>query len=116
MEHIKDRVSIEKRPHYIEKRRQMGHWEADLLHPRKAGAAILVNVERTSRFVLMAKQPGKHAEPVVNQLASWFAARPSTLRRTLTQDNGPEFFLHHRLKPLGILTSATRIALGKKEP
>ena len=102
--HIKDRVSIEKRPVYIEKRRQKGHWEADLLHPRKSGAAVLVAVERASRFVLLAKQPGKHAAPISDRLTGWFAAMPPDLRRSLTQDNGPEFFLHHRLNPLGVKT------------
>jgi IS30 family transposase len=104
MQHIKDRVSIEKRPLYIEKRRQYGHWETDLLHPRKSGPAVLVAVERTSRFVLLAKQPGKHAAPVAEQLTGWFAVLPSHLRRTLTQDNGTEFFLHYKLHPLGIKT------------
>jgi IS30 family transposase len=104
MQHIKDRVSIEKRPLYIEKRRQYGHWETDLLHPRKSGPAVLVEVERTSRFVLLAKQPGKHAAPVAEQLTGWFAVLPSHLRRTLTQDNGTEFFLHYKLHPLGIKT------------
>lgn len=104
MAHIRDRVSISKRPRYIEKRRQMGHWEADLLHPRKKGAAILVNVERASRFVLLAKQPGKHASLIAGQLTRWFACMPEGLRRTLTQDNGPEFFQHHQLNPLGVKT------------
>jgi IS30 family transposase len=104
VQHIKDRVSIEERPRYIEKRRQEGHWEADLLHPRKSGAAVLVAVERASRFVLLAKQPGKQASPVAEQLTNWFSLMPPSLRRTLTQDNGTEFFLHHRLNPLGIKT------------
>jgi len=102
--HISDRVSIEQRPLYIEKRRQKGHWETDLLHPRKSGAAVLVAVERASRFVLLAKQPGKHAAPVAEQLTNWFSPMPSGLRRSLTQDNGPEFFLHHRLNPIGVKT------------
>ena len=104
MGHIKDRVSVAKRPSYIEKRRQLGHWEADLLHPRKSGAAILVVHERASRLTLLAKQPGKHAQPIVDQIKSWFAAMPAHLRRTLTQDNGPEFFLHHQLHALGVKT------------
>ena len=104
MDHIKDRVSVAKRPSYIEKRCQLGHWEADLLHPRKSGAAILVVHERVSRLTLLAKQPGKHAQPVVDQIKNWFAAMPATLRRTLTQDNGPEFFLHHQLHALGVRT------------
>jgi transposase, IS30 family len=104
MEHIKDRVSLEKRPAYIGKRRQFGHWETDLLHPGKSGAAILVTHERASRYTLLAKQPGKHAQPVVDQIKNWFSNMPPQLRRTLTQDNGPEFFLHHQLNPLGVKT------------
>ena len=101
---IKDRVSIDQRPPHVENRRQYGHWETDLLHPRKSGAAVLVAVERTSRFVLLAKQQGKHAAPISDQLIGWFAAMPPQLRRTLTQDNGPEFFLHHKLNPMGMKT------------
>ena len=104
MEHIKDRVSLQKRPAYIEKRRQFGHWETDLLHPRKSGAAILVTHERASRYTLLAKQPGKQAQPVIDKIKSWFSNMPPQLRRTLTQDNGPEFFLHHQLHSLGVKT------------
>lgn len=104
MEHIKDRVSLDKRPAYIEKRCQPGHWEADLLHPRKSGAAVLVMVERATRYVFLAKLPSKHAKPVADQMKRWLSALPCQLRRTLTQDNGPEFFLHHLLHPLGIKT------------
>src|SRR5687768_6554957 len=93
--HIKDRVSIECRPAHVNSRRQSGHWEADLLHPRKSGAAILVAQERTTRYTLLAKQPGKHAQPVVDRIKLWFGVLPVQLRRSLTQDNGPEFFLHH---------------------
>ncbi len=101
---IKDRVSIEERPRSVESRRQMGHWETDLLHPRKSVAAVLVAIERTSHFVLLAKQPGKHAKPIVSQLASWLVPLPPNLRRSLTQDNGTEFSMHHRLNPFGIKT------------
>jgi len=104
MAHIKNRVSLANRPSYIEKRRQFGHWEADLLHPRKSGAAILVTQERASRYILLAKQPGKQAQPVANQMKPWFAAMPPPLRRTLTQDNGPQFFLHYQLHQIGLKT------------
>lgn len=104
IQHIKDRVSIDHRPLHINARRQPGHWEADLVHPRKSGAAILVAQERTTRYTLLAKQPGKHAQPVLDQLQRWFTTLPAGLRRSLTQDNGPEFCLHHQLNPLGIKT------------
>jgi IS30 family transposase len=102
--HIKDRVSIDHRPAHVDNRRQCGHWEADLLHPRKSGAAVLVAQERTSRYVLLARQPGKHAQPIVDQLARWLRVLPASMRRSLTQDNGPEFFQHHQLNAIGIKT------------
>jgi IS30 family transposase len=104
VQQFQHRVSIRERPAHVQRRRQPGHWEADLLHPRKAGAAILVAQERTTRYTLIAKQPGKHAQPVANQLKRWFAAMPEKLRRTLTQDNGPEFLCHHQLHDLGLKT------------
>jgi IS30 family transposase len=104
VEHIKHRVSIDCRPAAVNSRRQSGHWEADLLHPRKSGAAILVAQERKTRFTLLAKQPGKHAQPVVDRIKQWFSVLPPQLRRSLTQDNGPEFFEHHQLNPIGVKT------------
>jgi transposase, IS30 family len=104
VQRIKDRVSISQRPAFIEKRKQVGHWEVDLLHPRKSGACILVAKERATRMVLLAKQDSKHAQPIADQLMAWFTAMPKSLRRTLTQDNGPEFSSHYLLNPLGIKT------------
>ncbi len=104
IEHIKDRVSIDCRPKHVQNRRQCGHWEADLLHPRKSGAAILVAQERTTRFTKLAKQPSKHAQPIVDRIKRWFSTLPPEMRRSLTQDNGPEFFLHHQLNPSGVDT------------
>jgi IS30 family transposase len=101
---IADRVWIEQRPKHVDNRRQCGHWEADLLHPRKSGAAILVAQERTTRFILLGKQPSKHAQAVVERIKRWFAALPPALRRSLTQDNGPEFSKHRQLNPLGVKT------------
>ena len=104
IEHIKKRVSITERARYIEHRRQVGHWEADLLQLSKSGAVVLVNVERSSRFVMLAKQKSKHSAPVIGQLQQWFDGIPTKMRRTLAMDNGPEFFLHHQLHASGIKT------------
>jgi IS30 family transposase len=104
VQQFQHRVSIRQRPLHVHNRRQPGHWEADLLHPRKTGAVILVAHERASRYTLIAKQPGKHAQPVADKLKRWFANMPDKLRRSLTQDNGPEFLLHHQLHELGMQT------------
>jgi transposase, IS30 family len=101
---IKHRVCISQRPLHIENRKQIGHWEADLLHPRKSGACVLVAVERATLFVRLARQDTKHAHPVAEQLSAWFKAMPKHLRRTLTQDNGPEFAEHQQLHALDLKT------------
>ena len=104
VDHIKDRVSIDKRPRHINKRRQSGHWETDLIMLSDKKHNLLVAQERSSRFTFIAKQSGKHAQSTADQLKTWLAPLPPELRRTLTQDNGPEFAFHHQLNPLGIQT------------
>jgi transposase, IS30 family len=102
---IQDRVSIALRPATVEGRRVPGHWEADLMLFARYGQAILVAHERTSRILLLAKQPSKQAQPTVEQLIKWFAVLDKRLRRTVTFDNGTEFAQHYRLNnPLGIKT------------
>ena len=97
-------MPIAERARYIEHRKQVGHWEADLLHLFKFGATILVNVEGSSRFIMLAKQKSKHSALVVEQLQQWFDDMRSKMKRTLAMDNGTEFFLHHQLHANGIKT------------
>ena len=99
LDHIKGRVPIERRPAYINKRRQPGHWEGDLMLFAKYGQAVLVTHERHSRLLLVSRQPNKAAEPVASKLAELFSALPISLRRTITFDNGTEFAYHHRPTP-----------------
>jgi IS30 family transposase len=101
---IKDRVSLEKRPLYINRRRQLGHWETDLVMLSDKKHNLLVAQERSSRFTFIAKQNGKFAQPTVDHLKDWLLPLPPALRRTLTQDNGSEFAQHHQLNPEGIKT------------
>jgi len=105
VQHIKDRVSIEKRPLYVNARRQPGHWETDYLLFSRYGQSVLVAQERASRFVLLAKPSSRKAEPTAAQLHNWLSRLPPQLRRTLTQDNGTEFANHRKLRDaLGINT------------
>ena len=104
VDHIKGRVSIERRPAYIDKRRQPGHWEGDLMLFAKYGQAVLVTHERHSRLLFVSRQPSKAAEPVAIKLAELFSALPTSLRRTITFDNGTEFAYHHRLHKLSMRT------------
>ena len=104
MDRIRERVSIRKRPAYIGKRRQPGHWESDLLMLSDKKSNVLVVQERRSRFIYLAKQENKEAVSTVEHLKAWFSGLPSVLRRTLTQDNGPEFSSHYLLHSEGVET------------
>jgi transposase, IS30 family len=105
LDHIRDRVSIAQRPAYIFKRRQPGHWEADVMTFSRRNQNLLVAEERSSRFIFMARTPTRKSLVILNRLKRWFAALPKSLRRSLTQDNGTEFALHYRLtEALGIAT------------
>jgi IS30 family transposase len=104
VEHIEGRVAIGQRPAYINKRRQAGHWEADLMLFAKYGQAVLVTHERRSRLLVLARQPNKAAEPVATRLTHLFRCLPKTLRRTITFDNGTEFAYHQRLHKLSMRT------------
>ena len=104
MDHIEGRVAIDRRPAYIHKRRQAGHWEGDLMLFSKYGQAVLVTHERRSRLLVVSRQPSKAAEPVATTLTKLFRALPKSLRRTITFDNGTEFAYHHRLHKLSMHT------------
>src|ERR1051326_1124959 len=86
VDHIENRVSIERRPAYIQKRRQPDHWEADLMLFAKYGQAVLVTHERHSRLLLVSRQPNKAADPVAQKLTDLFSSLPKPLRRTITLD------------------------------
>ena len=104
VERIEGRVPIERRPAYIHKRRQPGHWEGDLMLFAKYGQAVLVSHERRSRLLVVSRQPNKAAEPVATKLTQLFGSLPKSLRRTITFDNGTEFSYHYRLKKLSMRT------------
>lgn len=104
VDRIEGRVPIDRRPAYIHKRRQPGHWEGDLMLFSKYGQAVLVAHERRSRLLVVNRQPNKAAEPVATKLTELFRSMPKSLRRTITFDNGTEFSYHHRLHKLSMRT------------
>lgn len=101
---IKHRISIHERPKYIDKREEIGHWEADLMLFSKYGQAILVLHERVTRFTTLFKLPSKEAAYIASTLLAFFKQMPKSFRQTITFDNGTEFAEHHQLNQLGIKT------------
>lgn len=91
--------SIHDRPAGVESRREIGHWEGDLIHGSVRGEAIATLVERKTRFTVLVPLPSGHsATAVATALSNTFRALPAALRRTLTWDQGNELFYHDRVE------------------
>jgi IS30 family transposase len=95
--HIPNRVSIEERPKFIDKRKQEGHWERDSLISRASKACLDVKVERKSRYVILDKLERKAAKAVRKSLILHLKAFPENLRRSCTYDNGTENTEHEQV-------------------
>ena len=88
------RTWITERPKAADERREVGHWEGDSLMFSKQKAAILVKVERCSRYALGTKMRRKTAEIAKKAFIRRFSCIPEELRKSATVDNGSEFVEH----------------------
>jgi IS30 family transposase len=92
---ITESVSISERPASAEDRAVPGHWEGDLLFgTQKTQIATLV--ERTTRYVMLAKVNRSDTETVINALIKQAQKLPRELYRSLTWDRGLEMADHKR--------------------
>ena len=105
--HIPNRVSIDARPLYVDHRTQAGHWESDAVVSRQSKAALLVSVERKTRFSLIGKLDQKTAESTKKCLLDQLLPLPQRLTKSITYDNGSENTEHemvnHALKDVFLL-------------
>ncbi|TFD56163.1 IS30 family transposase [Cryobacterium sp. Hh38] len=91
--------SIHERPAHVESRLQAGHWEGDLILGSSNGSAIVTLVERKTRLTILVFLQSDHsAQTVGDALIGAFSSLPSSLRRTLTWDQGNEMFHHKRIE------------------
>ena len=97
---IKDRITIDKRPTHIENRKEVGHWEGDLMIGKDQKSAIGTLVERKMRYTMIIPLKSKNSEHVVEEFALRLNALPECLRKTLTYDNGIEFSMHKKFTDL----------------
>ena len=84
-------VSIEQRNASVLRRLEPGDWEGDLLGFANPRGALLVLVERRSRFRLALLLPDKTAASVAAALKRAILALPRVPWRSITLDNGAEF-------------------------
>lgn len=94
---IPGRTAISKRPASVETRMEPGHWEADMMLFSHPAHGLLVTCERTSRYLIASRLTGRKAATIVTALIQRFARLPPAARRSVTFDNGSEFWLHLRL-------------------
>ncbi len=94
--HIPRRVSIDDRPKYIDKRKQIGHWESDTMVSRASKASVVITLERATRYVKLGKIKAKQARDVSNAINRRLGRLPKSIRRTITYDNGSENIEHER--------------------
>ena len=88
----RDRKSIHERPDKVNERLEEGHWEGDLIVGSRQSGYILTLVERKTRYVLAEKLESKDATIVSQAITTLFYSVPNKLLKTLTLDNGKEFF------------------------
>jgi IS30 family transposase len=94
---IRNRVSIELRPKIVDLNIQPGHWETDSLISRESKVALNSLSERTTRFVFITKLEPRTAQNTVRVVVSKLKPLNSSLRRTITMDNGTENAFHAQI-------------------
>ena len=90
-------ILISQRPAEVADRAVPGHWEGDLLLGTPT-TAIGTLVERSTRYVMLFRfaRGANRAEAVREALAATIVKLPTSLRRTLTWDQGTEMAQHFR--------------------
>ena len=102
------RVSIEKRPAIVNKRKRLGDLEVDLMIGSSHQSAILVSIDRASLKIKLNKLESKSSELVKQKLIKAYGKNRHWLR-TITFDNDSAFILHHQIgEALNVKTYFTR--------
>ena len=96
---IPDRISISKRPEYINNRDEAGHLEGDLLfYSQSQSANALSVIDRSTRYVSLVKNESKRSEEVIAGLDKVIENDHAGKIKTITLDNGREFVMHTKIK------------------
>ena len=95
---LRNMRSIGERPVEAQDREVPGHWEGDFIKGAFNGSAIGTLVERSSRFVLLARIEGTDAAAALDGFTKRLRTLPKSILRTLTYDQGKEMARHEELE------------------
>ena len=90
-------LSIHLRPPEVEDRLVPGHWESDLIMGASNRSAVATMVERTSRFVVLAKLDRPTAECAAQAITREMSRIAPSLLKTMTHDQGSEMARHREI-------------------
>ena len=93
---IVDRRPISEPPAYVEKRRQVGHWEGDTIIDANHKQAIVSLVEVKTGYAFLAKVFQKTSALVCSSIIRWLKGVAPPVK-TITYDNRNEFAEHARV-------------------
>lgn len=91
---IKGRVSINKRPADIEKRKRLGDIEVDLMMGKAHKSALLVLVDRSTLLTMLEKVTSRKSDLIARRITDRLAGIPAAFTKTLTFDNDKAFARH----------------------
>lgn len=95
---LQDRVFIDKRPKYIDKRRYFGDWEGDfIVSGRNGKGVLLVLYERKSKYFIMKRFVVQNTENIHQYI---FKITGGVIMNSLTLDNDIIFKKHKQLSEL----------------
>ena len=104
---IAHRVSIEKRPKIVNKRKRLGDMEVDLIIGKNHQSGLLVTIDRVTLITTIDKINSKKPQHIKTLLMK--RLRANKFIKTITFDNDQAFSLHHEIaKELGVKTFFTR--------
>jgi transposase, IS30 family len=94
---VQNMTPIGLRPPEVDSRQVPGHWEADLIKGARNASAVGTLIERSSRYIMLAKLDGCDAQSALEGFTRRLRTVPPSLRKTLTYDQGTEMALHQTL-------------------
>jgi IS30 family transposase len=94
---LTDCVRIDGRPDVINGRRRYGDWEGDTIVGKSRRSALVTLVERKSGYARIGRVDGMKSDLTMRAAKRRLKDLPSSLRRSITFDNGKEFAEHRKL-------------------